>query len=388
MLKRLHILIAAMILTLTAVGQNLPTVCQGSTERYWVKGDNGISTFEWKIYYIDNASKDTIYVPQTAIKPVNAGSDTVDVSWNFPNMQSGTYTFMIKQHAKGCTSEWYDQDIMVNTPTIYVPISSFTNVTDNLINLCENGTFELQIAGTGGHTLNPTLSKWVDINQNISKNRIISSAGTFTLQVIDDMSSCSFDTVKVVSQSLPKVNLGDDISICNNTNATINSTVDKGNYYTWYFDGSETGSTGSSFTVEKPGTVVLAVKDDYGCVGSDTLQVSGCDPRSIRIPAAFTPNNDGINDEWYIPDINFDWVFSKPVNNSTPQAGKITVEDLKIEIYSRWGKRVYNLKTDRKAWDGTDESGKPLPVDSYHYIVRFKVNGETILLKGPVTILL
>ena len=39
-----------------------------------------------------------------------------------------------------------------------------------------------------------------------------------------------------------------------------------------------------------------------------------------------------------------------------------------------------------KAWDGKDLGGRELPMDSYHYIIRFKVGGDVYTYKGSVTI--
>lgn len=391
MLKRLHILfVVATIFTSVAYGQtsvkDLPYACQGSIESYWVKGNNGFSNFTWRV--TDPKGNE---VPASAIQFLNAGGDTVRINWNFPGMVGGVYTFHIIEKSGLCTGEEYTQDIQVNTPVLYVPISSFVNVKDNLIDLCSNGKFELEVEHKDSkRKFVNELSKWSDLSSAFSVKRIVSEAGTYTVKVVDDLASCSFDTAKVVMHELPKVSLGDDISICNSLGATIQSTVDHGNYYSWFVDGVQSSATGSSFTIEKPGVVSLTVKDDYGCEGSDAVKVSGCDPRNIRIPAAFTPNDDGVNDEWYIPGIEYDWVLTKVGSNNVPlpKEGKMKVDNLKIEIFTRWGKRVYSLKSDRKAWDGKDESGSPLPVDSYHYLIRFEVDGEKIQLRGPVTILL
>ena len=63
----------------------------------------------------------------------------------------------------------------------------------------------------------------------------------------------------------------------------------------------------------------------------------------------FTPNNDGMNDYWYIPDIE--------------QYGTISVQ-----IYNRFGKQLYHSSAYKNDWDGT-------------------YNG-TLLLKLPIIILL
>lgn len=388
MLKRLHILVVAILLTTAAYGQGttaLPYACQGSVEKYWVKGFNGQSNFTWRI--TDPKGND---IPTGAIVPVNAGVDSVAVTWNFPNMAGGIYTMhIIEKTPWGCTGEEYVQDIMVNTPNFYAPISSFTNTTNNLVNLCKGGTYELEVQLTDGkRSILNNLSKWADLSQAFTVKRIISTAGTFTVQVVDDLSSCSFDTVRVISRELPKVSLGDDFSICYNSPKTITPTVDGGNIYSWTIDNQLVG-TASTYVADAANIdIALSVSDSYSCVGSDTVHVYMCDVRGVRIPAAFTPNGDGFNDEWYIPEISYDWSFggASPVNGAD---AKFKVENLKIEVFNRWGNLVYKLKSDGKAWDGKDMNGNPLPVDSYHYIVSFNYGGTPVPpLKGSVTIIL
>ena len=374
MLKRLHILfVVAILLTTAAYGQNLPYACQGSVERYWVKGFNGQSLFSWRI--TDPAGND---IPAAAIKPVNAGSDTVAITWNFPNIKGGVYTMHIKEQTPwGCVGEEYTQDIVVNTPNLYVPISSFANTSNGLVNLCKGGTYELEVQlKDGKRTILNSLSKWTDLSEAFSVKRVISSAGTFTVQVVDDLSSCSFDTVKVVSRDLPVVSLGDDITICQNAPATVTPTVSSGNIYSWSING-EVVSTASTFIADRaPVELILSVSDQYGCVGSDTLDVKLCDVSGIRIPSAFTPNGDGFNDRWTIPDLD----------------AKYSVTEFEVEVLNRWGKQVWKYSRGAydgtKMWDGKDMKGTALPVDSYHYIIKFNYNGATFVKKGAVTILL
>ena len=66
-----------------------------------------------------------------------------------------------------------------------------------------------------------------------------------------------------------------------------------------------------------------------------------------------TPNNDGKNDVWRI--INAD-LYPNAV----------------LQIFNRWGRRVYETKdVFGEPWDGKS-NGKPLPTDSYHYILDLK----------------
>ncbi|MEN9399124.1 MAG: hypothetical protein RL632_225 [Bacteroidota bacterium] len=92
----------------------------------------------------------------------------------------------------------------------------------------------------------------------------------------------------------------------------------------------------------------------------------------IIIPTAFTPDGDGVNESWEIP--NLDKQYPKNV----------------VRIYNRWGSLLYehDSSTDgayaTKPWDGTVK-GDIMPVGSYYYIIDFN-NLDNSSVKGIVTI--
>jgi gliding motility-associated-like protein len=92
------------------------------------------------------------------------------------------------------------------------------------------------------------------------------------------------------------------------------------------------------------------------------------DGNPIYIPNAFTPNNDGTNDQFQ--------VYGK---------GLKTVY---MQIYDRYGELLFESNHQDEGWDGTYK-GKPLPDATYYYVVRATYTGtvNVITLKGNVTIM-
>lgn len=86
-------------------------------------------------------------------------------------------------------------------------------------------------------------------------------------------------------------------------------------------------------------------------------------PAFDNIMSLFTPNNDGVNDVWYIPDIE--------------DYGRVAVL-----IYNRFGKKVYQSDSYLNDWDGT-WNGEQLPSATYYYIISSQNRGT---LKGVVNI--
>jgi gliding motility-associated-like protein len=95
-----------------------------------------------------------------------------------------------------------------------------------------------------------------------------------------------------------------------------------------------------------------------------TFQVKRC----VLIPNAFTPDGDGTNESFalIIP------------------SGTATVRDL--QVYNRWGQRVFVATESLKAWDGKVD-GKDAPSDVYvwHAVVRYP-DGKEEKFKGDVTL--
>ncbi|MBA9077839.1 gliding motility-associated C-terminal domain-containing protein [Rufibacter quisquiliarum] len=110
-------------------------------------------------------------------------------------------------------------------------------------------------------------------------------------------------------------------------------------------------------------TYTLQVTDAFGCTDLDEVIVTVIG--RVRIFNTFSPNNDNLNDVWEIENItNF------------PEAT--------VEIFNRWGQQVFKSDGYATPWDGK-LNGKPLPIDTYYYIIRLNKNDNP--LKGSVTII-
>ncbi len=107
----------------------------------------------------------------------------------------------------------------------------------------------------------------------------------------------------------------------------------------------------------------LTVTDSRGCVASDTVLVK-VSP-IIKINNTFTPNNDGVNDYWDI-------------------IGLIAYHDATVDIFDRWGQKVFHSLGYPKPWDGT-YNGKPVPVGVYYYVINTHFGGQ--VLSGYVTVI-
>jgi gliding motility-associated-like protein len=91
-------------------------------------------------------------------------------------------------------------------------------------------------------------------------------------------------------------------------------------------------------------------------------------PANVYIPSAFTPNGDGMND-------NFE-IRSKFLDSGT------------ITIYDRWGSVIFEGDVDGSGWNGTIRSGEMAPSGSYGYRINgVSLAGEEFSKSGSVSLL-
>ena len=95
---------------------------------------------------------------------------------------------------------------------------------------------------------------------------------------------------------------------------------------------------------------------DNGTCGttSDTMVVVIKDCLTIRVPDAFSPNGDGVNDVFVIPNID-------------------SYPDNRFQVFNRWGNKVLDRAPYRNDWDGTSQFGalfgEKLPESTYYYVL-------------------
>ena len=130
--------------------------------------------------------------------------------------------------------------------------------------------------------------------------------------------------------------------------------------YMWYMDGSPYNDTlNFDFSTDFPYDYDLEFRVEDECSNFDSdnfvYNIVYCGK-----PNVFTPNADGLNDFLYI---NFGDV----------------VDNVRIDIYNRWGQMVYTSinyelcdeLTGKNCWDGVNMSnGEPATEGSYHYTIE------------------
>ncbi|MFN6397603.1 MAG: gliding motility-associated C-terminal domain-containing protein, partial [Bacteroidota bacterium] len=58
-----------------------------------------------------------------------------------------------------------------------------------------------------------------------------------------------------------------------------------------------------------------------------------------------------------------------------------------VNVFNRYGNVVYKNDNYQNTWDGT-YNGKPVPDGTYYYVIDYRlINGESIVMRGDLTII-
>ncbi|MBW2961070.1 gliding motility-associated C-terminal domain-containing protein [Mesonia aestuariivivens] len=196
--------------------------------------------------------------------------------------------------------------------------------------------------------------------------------GTYWVAVINSNGCYSNKTaVNVVINEIPPATLipqGEDFcGVDEPTILDLSKNTSQFNQYPieWY---DQNGNLLTESTLLDENQTYLGYTYDpvTSCEAKEVLEVNvslvECDNEyDFFIPDAFSPNDDGINDVFRIPDINYIY------------------PDYKFEIYNRYGKLLYQGDIDHPFWNGEAESNLVLsdgvvPNGIYFYIVKFNKN--------------
>ena len=171
----------------------------------------------------------------------------------------------------------------------------------------------------------------------------------------------------------PITNLGFPI----NLSADPNTTATGGINYTWTIPDSVICTNCQSFETVPPGSTtytVNAVNSD-NCFATASVDVAVSTDRPIFFPNIFSPNGDGVNDEYFIP-------FSPAMTE---------VEELKI--FNRAGSLVFeafNISRGEeiiKSWDG-EFNGQDLRQGVFVVVAQIRfVDGQSLLFQSDVTLI-
>lgn len=244
---------------------------------------------------------DTIYITKSNIDNYSAGNDILVCKGTFSNVILGSPT---NSNCSTCTFSWL--------PTTYL---------DN------------------AYSSNPTAS--IDTS---------ASSITYTLTISDG--TCSYvDTVNLIIDYIPLSVHPQDTTI--KEGEVVNIQVNGGaGTYTWkppYYLTFPYQTTNPD--ADPKSTIIYTVSSvmPNGCIASSTVIIRVIPNNELIFYNTFTPNNDGVNDVFYIANIE------KYPDNS-------------LTIYNRYGQKIFFRRGYQNEWDGK-VGGEEVPTGTYFYVL-------------------
>ena len=221
---------------------------------------------------------------------------------------------------------------------------------------------------------------WDFGNGNISSQQnptsVYSESGSYTVSLVVTSSLGCLDSVSqtIVVEENPTAAfdvepnpafVGDELSFVDESTGASS----------WNWDFGDTLGTSEEqnpvYIYENGGEFVatLTVTSEAGCIDSTSVQVTIEKERVLppQTPNSFTPNDDNINDVFYVR--------GGPFNQ------------LSFAIYDKWGNQVFESSSQDNGWDGT-HNGKDMPTGTYVYTVdAVTVEDEPFSYSGKVTLI-
>jgi gliding motility-associated-like protein len=286
---------------------------------------------------------------------------------NYTNITKNTlYEAVVQLGA--CPSDTSSQASFVFKPTVAGTLS----VSDSVCYGLNADTLEL--TGEVGNVTGWLFSinkgnSWIPVLNTTTSLSYTNLKQTTWYEAVVKYGACVSDTsnhVVITVLPLPLVNSGDDTAIYEGGSLKLKG---QGVGIPLWEPSAGLDSIHIFTPLASPGSstiYVLTLTDSNSCVNKDSILIT----LKIKqfngvISNLFTPNGDGINDNWYIQDIQ-------------------NYPDNEVNVYNIYGNPVFTKKGYTGDWQGTF-NGSALPDGTYYYVLRF--DSTDVIYKGSLDIL-
>lgn len=291
--------------------------------------------------------------------------NTGDINNELTNLGPGTYCVTISNRASCTVEECFE---LINPPLL----EGRTSWDDNLCHGDQNGIIEL--LGMGGtppyaYTFNDEPFQTENFFDQLP-------AGNYQVRMQDARGCEWFEEIEITEPGPLFVDAGEDRYIDLGETVQLEATPSyQVAEYIWEGD-TALDCINCPVSTTRPfntGNYAVEVRDSNGCVAMDELIVYVNKEYDLYIPNGFSPDGDGINDQFFI------------------FAGEDVTQIKSFAIYTRWGELVMQdgnfLPNDSNhGWDGTHKGRLLDPgVFVYHATIEF-IDGAVKHFKGDVTL--
>jgi len=185
------------------------------------------------------------------------------------------------------------------------------------------------------------------------------SPGSYSVRVSDTTIQCNLADTFTISQpdSITMAPVVTD-DLCQKGTGKIHITVGGGTSpYRYYWSNDSTGNSVSGLLAGSYGVHII---DSNNCEKTAFISVPEGNCPDIIVHNVITPNGDGINDVWVIENIE-----SYPKNV--------------IQVFDKWGDKVYEQDNYNNDWGGRSTNGDLLPNGTYFYVVKLNAAAAAVV---------
>lgn len=230
--------------------------------------------------------------------------------------------------------------------------------------VCQGQSVQLSVTGGFNNSWSPSMG----LSDPNSATPLARPNVTTKYYVVSDAGACSSeDSVLVVVNPNPVLVAPADRGVCEGDSVQL--VIAGAITYEWFPAAGLDDPLSSTPIAFPSATTNYLVKgtDDNGCADTAGVKVTVFPKSGLFIPNAFTPNNDGRNDCFRIPN----------------SGGSGSFE---LAIFDRYGERVFYTRDPAVCWDGRFKN-QDLPIGSYTYYLNMATSCEVIRRKGLVSII-
>ena len=297
-----------------------------------------------------------------------SGAGPYVLQYNSANL----YTLSLIVTENGCPGFIDSLHVNVNaTPIINISADAVDGCEPFTVNFSSQSTngsvYSWDFGDTSTSTVQNPTHTYMAGNYPVSLT-VISPAGCSAIQTLNN-------NINVVPQPIASFTVTPNLNVATELQDATFYFFNQSQYasiFTWDFgDGTGTSNLfNPSYTYGGVGnyTVTLTAENNLGCSNSISLgELIVIPDGNIFFPLAFTPNGDGINDNYEVKSFG--------------------VNTMSFVIFDRWGEKLFETTDMTKVWDG-NFMGKPMQGGVYLFYgdVVFN-NGSHKTYKGEITLL-
>jgi gliding motility-associated-like protein len=252
-----------------------------------------------------------------------------------------------------------------------VPLTLTIEPTQDTI-LCEGESITIDAIATGTGTLDYL---WNDGSTGTSQTLTPTGPETLQITITDDRGCQITKTVSIEVVASVEVSAYPDSVIVQGSFITLVTNLSPTYDHSWTPVDETINDPTDPTPIVHPlvtTTYCVTVTDQLsGCVTEDCILIEVL--ADVAIPNVFSPNGDGVNDIFRIPNL-----------------GDLCEGITYFKVYNRWGEEVYDYLLDplKLGWTGIHQTlGIPQPVGTYMYVIKLDCVTEERIFKNDVLLL-